>query len=117
MCRYGEHTYKNHFACFRCRKTFKRRPEFEWSTPPNKGEPVTFLCPQCGVEMADMGRDFKAPKQINVKQWKKVEILYQHGFTYHSCGCCGPGLRPKELHEVEDFLIEKLSKSEGKILL
>ena len=90
---------------------------FEWATSPKKGEIVLAKCPQCSGEMVDIGKDFKAPKQTDLKQWQKVEILYQHGFTYHSCGCCGPGLRPKELSEVEAFLADKLSKSEGEILL
>jgi hypothetical protein len=67
--------------------------------------------------MHNMGKDFKAPKQSDVKQWKKVEILFQHGFNYHSCGCCGPGLRPAELRDVEAFLADQLPQSEGEKLL
>ena len=67
--------------------------------------------------MHDMGLDFKAPRQDDVKQWTKVEILFRHGFTFHSCGCCGPGLRPAELREVEAFLADHLPRSEGEKLL
>lgn len=68
--------------------------------------------------MKGMGHDFKAPKQTDVKQWKKVEILYQHGFTYHSCGCDGPGYRPAQLNEVNEFLEKnKRFKTEGEKLL
>lgn len=66
--------------------------------------------------MFDLGFDFKAPKQNDIKQWQKIEILFQNGFTYHSCGC-GPGLRPAELNQLEEFLAGNLEKSEGEKLL
>jgi hypothetical protein len=81
------------------------------------GEQRVVKCPQCGEAMHSMGLDFKAPPQDDVKQWKKVEILFRHGFTFHSCGCCGPGLRPAELREVEAFLADSLPQSEGERLL
>ncbi len=40
--------------------------------------------------MKDMGHDYKVPKQKDVKQWAKVEVSYNNGFTYRSCGCGGP---------------------------
>jgi hypothetical protein len=64
-----------------------------------------------------MGLDFKAPPERDVKQWKKVELLFQHGFTFHSCGCCGPGLRPAELRDVESFLADNLPQSSGEKLV
>ena len=67
--------------------------------------------------MADMGQDFQPPKQSDVEQWKKLELLVQHGFTFHSCGCCGPGLRPATLREVSAFLAQSLPKSAGESLL
>src|SRR5262245_61317298 len=104
MCRYAT-TYNDNFACFRCRKAFKRRRPYEWPEHLRpKKLPSPPVCPECAAPMADMGLDFKAPRRSNVKQWKKVEVLFRHGFTYHSCGCCGPGLRPAELREVADFL-------------
>jgi hypothetical protein len=67
--------------------------------------------------MADMGHDFKAPTQGNVAQWKKVQLLFEAGFTFHSCGCCGPGYRPAELKEVEDFIFSQKRFSEGELML
>lgn len=64
-----------------------------------------------------MGRNFKAPKQNDLKQWKKVEILFEHGFAYHSCGCDGSGYPPATLQEVDSFLAENSPKSEGQKLL
>jgi hypothetical protein len=67
--------------------------------------------------MVDLGLDFKAPKQSDVRQWKKVQRLHEHGFSFHSCGCCGPGLRPQELRDVDAFLHDQLPLSEGERLL
>jgi hypothetical protein len=54
--------------------------------------------------MSNMGLDFKAPRQRDKRQWKKVRILFERGYTYHSCGCGGPGYRPRTLAEVPAFL-------------
>ena len=63
-------------------------------------------CSQCGTPMRDMGLDFKAPPQTDVKQWRKVETLFQSGFTYQSCGC-GPGYRPASQWEIPAFVKEQ----------
>lgn len=119
MCRYAFKQYKEYYACFSCRKMF-RQPHLRDLAKPVQlvpGELRIVKCPQCGEAMHRMGLDFKAPPQDDVKQWKKVEILFQHGFTFHSCGCCGPDLRPAELRDVEAFLADNLPQSEGEQLL
>jgi hypothetical protein len=58
------------FACFECRKSFKRKLGRE-----------TSACPQCGKPMCEMGRQFKAPKLDDAKQWRKVEALVRGGIT------------------------------------
>ena len=118
MCRYGLAMYKGHFACFNCRKTFKKPHYYELPEDkrPEKKEDLVYFCPQCRGEIHSMGMDFRSPKTEDFKQWKKVEILYQYGFTFHSCGC-GVGLRPAELKQVEEFLKNNLKKSEGEKLL
>ncbi len=103
MCRYAIYgPYKDVYACFGCRKVFKQTSNFELSK--EEIENRTYKCPQCGETMKDMGHDFHAPKKNDKKQWRKVELLYEHGFTYHSCGCGGPGYRPAKLSEVADFI-------------
>jgi len=92
MCRYADHNYKKHFTCFECRKMFKYYRGL--------GCRGVQKCPQCGKPMVDLGLDFKPPKQNNINQWRKVEILYTHGITFHSCGCHGPGHRPKNLADL-----------------
>lgn len=117
MCRYGLYgPYKDIYACFVCRKAYKQTSEYEMTE--EERNKTKHACPQCGKLMNNMGRDFKAPKQSDVKQWTKVEILFQNGFTYHSCGCGGPGYRPAKLNEVNEFLEKNRTfRTEGEQLL
>ena len=64
-----------------------------------------------------MGFDFEAPKKDDRKQWEKVRILFENGFNFYSCGCCGPGYRPAHLREVYVFIESERTLSEGEILL
>ena len=97
MCRYGMHHYKQHYACFSCRKAFRKNAEMLPGPP---------TCPQCGRPMKGMGLDFKAPRRRNRSQWRKAKLLAQYNILYHSCGCGGPGHRPAYLREVPSFLAE-----------
>lgn len=61
-------------------------------------------CPHCGGEMLDMGRDFHAPKQSKDWEWHKLEILtdgWKISGVFDSCGCCGPGARPRTFAEAK----------------
>jgi hypothetical protein len=109
MCRYAfAGPYKEKWACFECRKSFKQRNRKEISTPiPVTADNMRLVpCPQCGRQMYNMGYDFKAPKQSDRAQWKKVEQLFIHGYNYATCGC-GAGYRPQRLSEVPLFLQEQ----------
>ena len=65
MCRYAMVSYKPHYACFNCRKTFKRRLFYDI----RKGEQNDIAkCPQCGKPMADMGLDFASPSKNDKKR-------------------------------------------------
>ena len=57
--------------------------------------------------MNNMGLDFRAPRQTDIEQWRKVEILSENGINFGSCGCGGPGPRPARLREVPVFLRER----------
>ncbi|MFC4098892.1 hypothetical protein [Paenibacillus xanthanilyticus] len=117
MCRYAMYgPYKDNYACFACRKVFRQTSAHELDK--SEQENRHYRCPQCGETMKDMGHDFQAPKQTDLKQWKKVELLYRHGYTYHSCGCDGPGYRPATLAEAKVFVRKKArARSEGERLL
>jgi len=101
MCRYAMYSYKQHYACFSCRKTFKRRllVDIDRDKAYNNEGSIA-KCPDCGNEMANMGLDFEAPKKKGIKAWRHLENLYQVGITFHSCGCNGPGYIPIDLKEL-----------------
>jgi DNA-directed RNA polymerase subunit RPC12/RpoP len=107
--------YKQHYACFDCRKSFKWPMDARQEPP--AGTPESVKCPQCGKSMNSMGMDFQAPPRNDERQWEKVRILFAHGFAYHSCGCGGPGCRPRTLAEVPAFLASQPARSPGEGLL
>ena len=63
--------------------------------------------------MWEMGRTFKARKQDDVKQWRKVEALVRNGITFHSYGSHGLGKFPRVLNEVAPFIEKARRGSEG----
>ena len=120
MCRYAVYgPYKEHYACFECRKAFKRKTDADLPdhVVRNRQEEQPVPCPDCNQPMNQMGLDFEAPRKSDTKQWAKVALLFKHGFTYHSCGCCGPGYRPATLREAESFIHESVTLSDAEELL
>ncbi|WP_189000607.1 hypothetical protein [Deinococcus roseus] len=57
-----------------------------------------------------MGLDFKAPPRKDSKAWNVLEVLSGYGFRFHSCGCGGPGYRPRTLKDLKKFLQTELLK-------
>ena len=109
MCRYGT-SYKPHYACFECRKTFKRRLLTDIDGDciyHNLLENKPHKCPECSGMTADMGLDFKSPKKNDVRAWSHIKNLYGSGITFHSCGCSGPGYIPKDTERLVKFLKER----------
>ncbi|MHC5353362.1 hypothetical protein ACYSNX_04085 [Myroides sp. LJL115] len=94
MCKYAMIPYKDHFACFTCQKTFKRRLYYDIRKG-NKQDSIA-VCPQCQSEMANLGKDFESPKQKDDKAWQHLRNLYEVGIVFSSCGCTGPGYIPKD---------------------
>ena len=83
-------------ACFDCRKSFKVAPRPD----------VAAICPNCGGQLHEMGRSFKAPPAKDKEQWAKVHALYSAGFRFFSYrSALGPPL-PERLSEVEAFIRE-----------
>jgi|KBSSwiStaDraftv2_1062776.scaffolds.fasta_scaffold939240_2 hypothetical protein len=111
MCRYAFHKYKDHFACFHCRKTFKQwlwkeRKEVSWQ-PVRRYEPDQreVPCPECAQPMANMGLDFRAPKKTDVEAWEVLALLYEQGHAFRGCGCDAGGyIPPKRLRDIPAFL-------------
>jgi len=96
--------YKPHYACFNCRKTFKRRLMGDIK----KGEKSLFeaKCPECRELMANMGLDFESPKKDDLKKWEHLKSLYSVGITFHSCGCSGPGYIPNSKEKLIEYFEE-----------
>jgi hypothetical protein len=93
--------YKPHYACFNCRKTFKRRLLSDILGGYSKDTIETpAKCPECNEPMADMGLDFEAPKRKDTKAWSHISNLYKVEITFHSCGCSGPGYIPNDANEL-----------------
>ncbi len=99
--------YKPHYACFGCRKTFKRR--LMWDINRDDKRLVEAKCPQCGEMMANMGLDFASPKKDDIKKWEHLKRQYSVGITFHSCGCSGPGYIPND----DEMLISYFQKLLG----
>lgn len=103
MCRYAFSRYKPHYACFRCRKAYKRRLKADV----HRDQPDRpARCPQCGLLMADMGLDFAPPPMRDREQWQTLERLWSVGVTFHDCGCGGPGYRPRTREAYRRFLTQ-----------
>ena len=64
--------YSSRYVCVKCRRAFKR---------PNFGPPHS-PCPDCGDAAVLLHPSFKAPPRSNVKQWKKVAFLIEHGVRF-----------------------------------
>jgi hypothetical protein len=111
--KYRHYTYfsgdetSTQFACFQCRKVFKRRVTFY------RGETENQTCLKCGAQMWFTGTAFKAPRRENVNQWSKAELLIKNGILFHP----NAGYRPNVLREVAPFLKTKVPKTNGEQLL
>lgn len=107
--------HKQHFVCFGCRKQFRPRgsdgaarrvwdtsadpPHWRWQ-PPSREH---VACPQCRAPMVAAGRDFKAPRRGDRRQWLKVELLLRLGYGFDP-GQSGPGPRPRRLSDTVEFM-------------
>jgi DNA-directed RNA polymerase subunit RPC12/RpoP len=107
VCRYALTHYKKHYACFACRKAFKRRNKDDVD-PAGNDHPAR--CPECGLLMADMGLDFAPPTTDDARAWSAAASLYEVGETFHSCGCGGPGYRPRDPTKLAAYFEERVAE-------
>ena len=98
-------SYKMSFACFACRKSFKREIDIaadKWTKE--------LTCPECGGPSFNFGRHFKPPKKADEKQWQKVKFLFDHGFWFQKIyDQENAGLQipyPETLEQARDFVIK-----------
>ena len=66
--------YKQHYACFNCRKAFKKTNLLEVLKQRVRIDEAGRVahCPQCGERMPDVGYDFEPPKKDDVKAWEEA---------------------------------------------
>jgi hypothetical protein len=83
-------------ACFKCRRSVKINVG-HWPPRPAR-------CPECAGKLHWLGRTFRTPKRSDIKQWKKIEILRQAGFLFHSHW---GGALPDTLKEAQAFIVEQ----------
>lgn len=123
MCRYAWHNYRDHFACFECRKAFKYWQwedcrESEWDTKSKlRHVPREIVCPDCHQPMVDMGLDFKAPSRSDAEAWQILKLLQENGYTFHGCGCYVGFKPPTKLRDVAEWLAQHHKPSEAERVL
>jgi len=93
--------YSCRWACFNCRKAFKAHSAWSFIDAIAINHNEDRICPECAGTMHDLGQDFQPPRKDSINQWKKIALLYERGTTFHSCGCRGPGTRPKTFSEAK----------------
>jgi len=143
MCRYAFKDYKPHFACFGCRKTFKKVRMEEYFAQRGLGPTYDRLssgktdekhageievmeqgylkdvgiCTHCGTEISSVGMDFRAPPMAEKEAWAILHCLYQYGFAFTGCGCSVGYKPPAKMSGMAEFLGSHSRKSGGKKLL
>lgn len=101
-----EFLYK--FACFDCRVAFKRQALKDpkgHSAHVSESE-LEHYCPNCGHEMAFMGRNFAAPPKSDVSAWAAAQTLWEAGFRYVGSGSHVSPALPRRKSEVASFIQE-----------
>ncbi len=97
MCRYAFYKYKTTYGCFHCQVGFKRKNIFD--IDPASTIAHDAKCPNCGNEMANLGRDLRLPTKHKDEEWACIKYLVDHKYNIYSCGCLGIGFVP---HKMED---------------
>ncbi len=54
--------------------------------------------------MVNVGRDFAAPRRSDDPAWRALSAVLYAGLSFHSCGCNGPGFRPRTPRQVRERL-------------
>ena len=83
-------------ACFACRRSVKVHVGY-WQRREAR-------CPECAGALHWLGRTFRAPKRSDIKQWKKVEALWQAGFRFNTYGGKAEPL-PETFKEAGAFIV------------
>jgi hypothetical protein len=130
MCRYAFYNYKNTYGCFNCQVGFKRRnwgdvqPELsakinkEARAAKEQGLDYVYegneaKCPNCGGEMANLGRDLRLPAKTKNEQWACIKYLVDNKYNIYSCGCQGIGFVPHKMQDAIMLVAEYAEKQKA----
>ncbi len=105
-------TRSSHHVCFDCRKTFKKPASTVggWAV---LGD-ATYPCPDCKKPMQPIGKNFRAPKQTDLRAWRIAERLFQAGFRFNSSH---EGNMPTRKTDLDLFLASRVKKTPAQHLI
>ncbi|MEU0083146.1 deoxyxylulose-5-phosphate synthase [Streptomyces sp. NPDC006274] len=84
---------KTSYVCLPCRASYKQ--------PYDRDRPQR-ICPRCAEPLIHVGSAFAAPRRRDTAAWRTLSVLLRAGVRFHKGCCCGPGYRPRTLHEVRE---------------
>jgi hypothetical protein len=105
-------TRSSHHVCFSCRKAFKK-PASTRSGFVVLADQI-YPCSVCQKPMVGIGKNFRAPKQSNLRAWRLAERLYLAGFRFNSSA---EGNIPVHPSDLTSFLASRVRKTEAALLL
>ena len=94
--------YRRTYICLDCRIGWKGS-----LSSLTKYEPGSTHCGRCGCEGIDMGYDFHTPKKTNKNQWRKIRLMVENNENWLTCGCNGPGEKPKTLAQAKQKYVDR----------
>jgi hypothetical protein len=112
------HIYRELVACWSCEKKLTQRErKYGVKLDELRAEyhAAERQCPECGELMADLGLDFKPPRQNDVRAWTALQGVYRVGHVWRTCGCNGPGWIPKSKSEFQQYLVDTKSHYETQL--
>jgi hypothetical protein len=60
------------------------------------------VCPRCRGPLINAGFDLAIPRRRDLAGWRTLAATLRAGVRFFSCGCSGPGYRPRRWSEVRD---------------
>ncbi len=71
---------RSRWVCFDCRKSFSKLKEAVLRNTDER----TVKCNECKGDMVDMGRFFSAPRKLDRKKWRIMQLLARYGYRFES---------------------------------
>ena len=65
---------------------------------------VVRTCPECSVNLAFMGRNFRPPRKLDNRKWSLTKELWEFGFRFIGSGAHNGEPIPQTKTGLDDFL-------------